>query len=142
MAELTAKQIELLNGGAPENQESKLGERVSGVLADKVAHEVTIEETFDGAVDANPTVLKMPWPGKVVDAVVECTATNGGGTVRVDRDGSAISDAIVCATDEAVTRIGTIDDAESALAVDEDLELTIANNAAGVIRVRLIRTGN
>ena len=45
MADLTLKQIELLNGGAPENQVVRLGERVSGIFADKVAHEITIEET-------------------------------------------------------------------------------------------------
>lgn len=64
---------------------------------------------------------------------VECTKRGGAGagnTMLVKNGANAISDAIACATDNAVTRAATIDDANSTIAAGGTLRLT-ATRAAG-----------
>lgn len=56
-------------------------------------------------------VTGIPVGAEIVDIVVHANATSGSGTVQlsVGDGGSAISDAIIMATADAVTRMGTID---------------------------------
>lgn len=74
----------------------------------------------------------------VVDRKIEvfdvvCQKQNGAGaanTMQIKNAATAISDAIACATDNAVTRAGTIDDAQSTINAGGTLRLT-ATRAAG-----------
>jgi hypothetical protein len=68
---------------------------------------------------------------EVIDVV--CQKQNGAGaanTMQVKNGANAISDAIACATDNAITRAGSIDDAQSTINAGGTLRLT-ATRAAG-----------
>jgi len=68
---------------------------------------------------------------EVVD--VTCIKRAGAGaanTMQIKNGANAISNAIACDTDNAVTRAGTIDDAQSVIAAGGTLRLT-ATRAAG-----------
>jgi hypothetical protein len=68
---------------------------------------------------------------EVIDVV--CQKQNGAGaanTMQVKNGATAISDAIACATDNAITRAGSIDDAQSVINAGGTLRLT-ATRAAG-----------
>ncbi|HEU4727683.1 MAG TPA: hypothetical protein VFT22_07335 [Kofleriaceae bacterium] len=68
---------------------------------------------------------------EVVDVV--CIKRNGAGagnTMQIKNAATVISDAIACATDNAVTRAASIDDASSTIAAGGTLRLT-ATKAAG-----------
>ena len=79
-----------------------------------------------GAAANNYTMTRA---ATMVDATVIARATQMGGTLTVGNGASAITDAIVCATDTNVTRAGTIDDAQYALAVGDSLRFTTAGAA-------------
>lgn len=87
---------------------------------------VTVPDAATGDID-----IVMADKFEVVDVV--CIKRNGAGagnTVTVKNGASAISDAIACATDNAVTRAGTIDDANSVIAAAGTLRLS-CTRAAG-----------
>jgi hypothetical protein len=58
--------------------------------------------------------VTIPYDMEVIDVVIRCTAASGGGTLTL-KNGTAVTDAIACATDKAVTRAGSIDPAYSTL---------------------------
>lgn len=72
--------------------------------------------------------------GRKVEVIdVLCQKQNGAGagnTMQVKNGATAISDAIACVTDNALTRAGTIDDAQSTISAGGTLRLT-ATRAAG-----------
>jgi hypothetical protein len=89
-------------------------------------------------IDADATggkAVPIPFPCVVKDVTVVCTASNGGGTLILS-NGTAITDAIVCATDTAVTRAGTIDDAYYTLYPTSSVTVT-ANGAddRGIVNI-------
>jgi len=97
--------------------------------------------SFDAADTANPTVLaNAPFAFRILEATVHCTETNSSGTIRVDNGSTAISDAITCATDTNVTRLGTVDDAQYEIAKGGSVKLTGANSAKGEIYILCVRT--
>lgn len=52
----------------------------------------------------------VPVGAEIIDVTVHCTATNGSGTLQLtDADGNAITDAIACATLDALDRADSID---------------------------------
>jgi hypothetical protein len=68
---------------------------------------------------------------EVIDVVVQ--KQNGAGaanTMQIKNGATAITDAIACAVDNAITRAGTIDDSQSVIAAGGTLRLT-ATRAAG-----------
>jgi len=84
-------------------------------------------------------VYTMVRAGQVCDAWVICTATSNGGTVTVLNASIAITDAMACATNKALIRAGTIDDASFDLAVGNALTFT-TNGASdrGVVCVEML----
>jgi hypothetical protein len=87
---------------------------------------VSIPDAATGDVD-----VVMATKFEVVDVV--CQKRNGAGagnTVTVKSGANAISDAIACATDNAITRSGTIDDANSTIIQGGTLRLS-CTRAAG-----------
>jgi translation elongation factor EF-1alpha len=73
--------------------------------------------------------VTIPFGVEILDVTIQCRATNAAGTVTVKKGSTAITDAIVCATDKAVTRCGSIDKAQSVLATTDTLKL-YTNGAA------------
>lgn len=62
-----------------------------------------------------------------------CIKRNGAGaanTMQLKNGATAVSDAVACATDNAVTNAATIDDASSTFAIGDTLRIT-ATRAAG-----------
>lgn len=91
-----------------------------------MVHTFAVGDAATGDIDI---VVKQKC--EVVD--VWCQKQNGAGaanTMQVKKGASAISDAIACATDNAITRAGSIDDANSTLNEGDTLRLT-ATRAAG-----------
>lgn len=74
---------------------------------------------------------------EVID--VTCIKSNGAGagnTMQLKKGAAVISNAIACDTDNAVTRAGSIDDANATLAVNDILRVT-ATRAAGTRDARV-----
>ncbi len=76
---------------------------------------------------------------EIIDVIVRTTATVGGGTVLLsDSASAAITDAIVAATDTAITRAGTIDPANSEI-TDGIVEVTTANAGDRAVVTLLVK---
>lgn len=88
----------------------------------------------------NPIMWTATFACEVIDVIVQARATSGGGTLLIQKGTSAITDAIVCAVDTTMVRAGTINDANSTLAIGNTLNVD-ANGAAdrGLITVILRR---
>lgn len=88
--------------------------------------------TYDVAADATtPVVITglIPIGAKILDAVVEAKATSGSGTIQLRSNNASpvdITDAIICAVDNAVTRAASLQNDT----VDSDGLQIIANGAA------------
>jgi hypothetical protein len=82
-----------------------------------------------------------PYGFTVLDVIVECTATNSSGAVTLTDGTTAITDAITMATNKAITRAGTIDDAKATIAAGGSL-VADKNASAdeGVITILAVRT--
>lgn len=76
----------------------------------------------DGAVTLTRNLL-------VFDVSVTCTNTSANGTITINNVAAAITDAIVCATDTNVTRAGTINDANNAVASGNLINIVRAGDA-------------
>ena len=72
--------------------------------------------------------VEIPFACEVIDVIVQCRAANGGGTMTLKKGSNAITDAIACATDKAIARAGSIDDAYSTLAAGDAVSVD-ANGA-------------
>ena len=71
----------------------------------------------------------VPFDFEILDVVVQCTAANASGTLKLTDGTSDITDAIVCAVDKTIGRAGTIDDAKSSLSAGDTLKV-VSNGAA------------
>jgi hypothetical protein len=69
---------------------------------------------------------------EVVDVIVRKDGAGAGNTVTVKNAATAITDAIVAATDKATTRAGTIDTAQNVIAAGGTLRVT-GTRAAGTM---------
>ena len=58
--------------------------------------------------------VTIPYDMEVIDVIVQCTASNGSGTLTL-KNGTAVTNAIACTTDTAIARAASIDDAYSKL---------------------------
>jgi hypothetical protein len=67
---------------------------------------------------------------EVIDVICRKDGAGAGNTITIKNTATAISDAIVYATDKAVTRVGTIDTASNVIAAGGTLRVT-ATRAAG-----------
>lgn len=124
MSQLSAVNAEKIDRASPDNQVAGLGTEVRD-LGLYVMMALEAEVTADATGGQSITV---PFACEVVDVIVECRAANGSGTLTLKKGATAITDAIVCAVDKVVARAGTIDDAQSALAAGDDLNVD-ANGA-------------
>lgn len=70
---------------------------------------------------------------EVVDVTCRKDGAGAGNTVTIKNGATAISDAIVAATDKAVTRAGTIDTASNVIAAGGTLRVTMTRAAGTVV---------
>lgn len=91
------------------------------------------------SIEADATSEKsvpIPFACEVVDVIVQARATSGGGTATLKKGSNAISDAIAMATDKAITRAGSIDDAYSTLAEGDAVSVDAAGaNDRGLVTI-------
>lgn len=98
-------------------------------LADAVLVSQRVDFTEGGAHGAAGQVFKAAIDMYIVDIVVHCSAANSNGTAQLRRGTTAISDAIACATANAIQRAGTIAAAEISLNAGQ--EYNVKTNATG-----------
>ena len=78
---------------------------MAGVLYDGF----TLQGTVTGGASTTATLTRAV---TFYDFSVFATGAQGGGTITLQNAGNAISDAVACATDKAVDRATTFDDAQ------------------------------
>lgn len=81
------------------------------------------------AIAASDVNVVLTHKTRVLDVIVVAKGSQAGGTITVKKTATAITDAIVCATDTAVTFAGTIDDAQHEIAAGGTLRVTAAGVA-------------
>lgn len=86
---------------------------------------------LSGSVSVSPTITVVD-KFEVVDVVLRKDGAGAGNTVQIQNGSSNITDAIVFATDKAVTRAGTIDVAQNVLAAGGTLTC-VATRSAGTV---------
>ena len=89
---------------------------------------VVIKTTVDAAANSTAKTVTVPYDVYIVDVIVQCNATSSSGTLTLRTGTTAISDAIACATNHAVARAGTLDDAQTSIGPTDNINL-IANGA-------------
>lgn len=98
---------------------------------------LTIPVVTSGSITADfDTVLLEKF--EVLDVICRKDGAGAGNTITIKNSATAISDAIVFATDKAVTRAGTIDTASNVIAAGGTLRVTAtraAGTAVGLVNV-------
>jgi hypothetical protein len=112
---------ERLQSGNAVNQDAAIGDRLA-------ATPVVVRVVVDAAANATAKTFNIPYDMYLVDVVVQSNATSGSGTLTVRTGTTAISDAIACATNHALDRAATLDDAQVTLTASTTYNV-IANGA-------------
>lgn len=81
------------------------------------------------SVDVDTVILEK---FEVIDVICRKDTAGTGNTITVKNGTTAISDAIVFATDKAVTRAGTIDTAQNVIAANGTLRVSASRSAGSV----------
>jgi hypothetical protein len=113
-----------LNKSNPDSQSAALGTEMK-YLSDSGLYYLECSITADATGEK---AITIPFACEVVDVIVQCRASNGGGTATLKKGSTAITNAIAMATDKAIARAGTIDDAQSTLAAGD--AVTVDANGA------------
>jgi len=113
----------ILNRTSPDAQKVGLGDEMK-YESDYGLYVLTCSITADATGEKAVTI---PFACEVVDVVVQARATSGGGTATLKKGATAITNAIAMATDNALARAASIDDAQSTLAAGD----TVTVDAAG-----------
>lgn len=129
---LTQEQVNAIQGGDQENQIYQIGQRIKD-NEDQLDTEETyglISVILPVVADASGAInFTMPsFDFEIMDVVVHATATSGSGTATLRRSTTAMTDAIICATADAVTRAGSIIQAQKNITSAEVLNI-ITNGA-------------
>lgn len=93
-------------------------------LSQSYIQRVSVEEDASSGLSFRAAVA-----GKVIDAWVQCTSANGSGTLQLRRGTTAITDAVACATANAISRATSVDASE--MEVEEQELLNVIANGAG-----------
>ena len=83
----------------------------------------------------------IPVGAEIIDVVVHCNSSNGGGTatLRVGGGGANITDAITMATEDAITRASTIDQTYNIVGSDGVEVVTNADADQGDVYIHYIK---
>jgi len=98
------------------------------VKYEKLSEVYSLFVTIDSDTTGEKAVA-IPFACEVIDVIVQARATSGSGTATLKKGSNAITDAIAMATDTAIARAGTINDAYSTLA--EGDTVTVDANGSG-----------
>ena len=118
---LTAIQAAKVNAANPVNQDVDLGTRVR-----EAEFYSPVIMTAAITADAHTTAVSFdaaPCAFEIVEVIVQSRATSTGGTATLRTGTTAITDAIIMATDAAITRAGTVDDDHSTVAAGDVLNV-------------------
>ena len=88
---------------------------------DRILDTLHCTRTVVGPSGNSGVAIDIPVGAKIVDVVVQCTATSNSGTVTIKTNADspvAISDVIACETADAVDRAATIDTTYSTVTSD------------------------
>lgn len=105
---------------------------MAGTIGTQTPLAIVFQQGAAGAADNDYTMTRA---ALLVDVTVYAQASQTGGTLLVGKGATAITNAIIAATDTNVTRAGTIDDAQNSLAVGNTLRFTTAGAATKVTAV-------
>lgn len=125
MTVLSTDQKSIINQANPTNQELSLGDKLYDISNYGL---VAVRLAVTAAANVTAATVTIPVRMRIVDVIVQCTATSGSGTLTLRTGTTAISDAIVCAVNHTMGRAGTLDDAQVAIAAGATLN-AIANGA-------------
>jgi hypothetical protein len=106
-------------------------------LADRLAATPVVVRAVVSADATGGQAVTIPYDMYLIDVIVQCNAANASGTLQLRNGTTAITDAIACATNHAVARAGTIDDAHEDILTTDSINL-LANGAADRGTVYLI----
>lgn len=133
---LTATEAAILDRNNPVNQETGLGTELKNVQDIQVQTPRLV--TFAVTVDATGALsITIPFNMVIVDVWVECTTANANGTLTLRKSTTAITDAMICAVDKVIVRVGTIDDAQSTLLTTDSINV-ISNGAADRGKIHIL----
>lgn len=126
MKKLSEGEAKGLNNLSPGDQNVGLGDRIRD-LEDNAQIELNYEIVVDltGGLDA----IKCPFDLEVLDVIVQARATSASGDVTVRKAANAITNGIIMAADEAVTRAASIDDDYSSFVEGQYINLVTCNAA-------------
>jgi hypothetical protein len=83
----------------------------------------------------------IPVGAEIIDVHTVCIRTNASGTMQVkDGSGNAVTDAMTCDTDKAVTRAATIDDDYTTVGSDGIKVFSNAWNDGGIVYIHYLKT--
>ena len=82
----------------------------------------------------------VPFDCTVYDVIVQASGSTGSATVTLSNDGDAVTNAIIMATDKAITRAGTINSAYSSFS-EGDLFTLTTNGASdkGLVKLMVLK---
>ena len=111
---LTAAQAGEINKESPTLEKYAIGTRIrESELYSPVI--LSVDITSDSHTTA-ASFAAAPCAFEIVDVIVQARATSTDGTATLRTGTNAISDAIIMATDTAITRAGTLNDARTTIA--------------------------
>lgn len=109
-------------------------------MAGTLYEPMLVQGVVTGGANQTHTVVRAI---EIYDATVFATATQAGGTITITTAAGAATDGIACATDGAVDRAATLDNANKLAAAGSTLTFTVAGAAtAGVATVHCFVTGS
>ena len=129
---ISAIEASKLNQDNPEFEKMQFGTEIKAIQDNAM---VVVRAAV--AADATSGLsITIPVDMYITDVIVQCTAANASGTLTLRNSTTAITDAIACATNHAIDRAATIDDAQASIATTDSINV-IANGAAdrGVVYI-------
>ena len=95
----------------------------------------------DCYVSAAGVEFPVPFDCTVLDVIVQCEIASSGGTVTLSNHSKAVTNAIVMAVDQVVTRAGSIDQVTASFLKDTDNFEFVTNAAAdrGIVRLIVLK---
>jgi hypothetical protein len=97
-----------------------------------------VQATLAGSSVTHTTLRDLEF----YDMTVFATAANGGATVKLVTASGDVTDAVACASDGAIARAGTIDDATKLAAAGTTVTFTVAGGADGIATGYCLITGS
>jgi len=123
---ITKKQRERMDRGCPLFDEDS-------IEFTKVDEPILIIDIVTTGAATGLEIFKVnaPFKFEILDVIIQARGTSTSGTMKLTDGTNDITDAIVVATDKAVTRVGTIDDAYSTIKKGGTLEIVCGGTTIG-----------